>query len=213
MNLGALIANWRHDCRDTGSPPLHETENLARWFGEAEEEGAIRKSLLRLSIEISIYPGDTEITLPDGVYEVRTARIVEGGEIFHLWPTDRYEQDRMFRDWRDTAGRPTAYIHDDTSLTFNRTVETESILKLETYRVPRGMADLEDFPEISPVHHRNLAGWVLYRAFSVPDTDFMDPAKAAQGLADFTDYFGQRPDADHRRNNNANRPHRVKAWP
>ena len=46
----------------------------------------------------------------------------------------------------------------------------------------------------------------------VPDADFGDKTKAAQGLADFEDYFGHRPRADNRRANNANRPHRVKAW-
>ena len=76
----------------------------------------------------------------------------------------------------------------------------------------RAMFEDEDEPEISPIHHRNLAGWVTYRAFSVPDTDAMDQKRSAQGLADFEDYFGPRPDAWNRRDNNANRPHMVKAW-
>lgn len=214
MNLGTLTDNWRQDAFDTGTPPLHSADNIARWFSEAEEEAAIRKSLLRSAVEISLVAGDMEITLPAGVYEVRTARIVEAGQTYWLDPSDRIEQDRLFRNWRDTTARPTAFIHDDTTLTLNRLVETASTLKLEAYRVPTAaMVDDADEPEISAIHHRNLAGWVTYRAFSVPETDFMDPARAARGLADFTDYFGERPDANHQRNNNANRPHIVKAYP
>jgi hypothetical protein len=213
MNLGVLIFNWRRDSRDSASTPLHLTDDLSRWFSEAEEEAAIRKNLLRLSVEIELSPGDTEILLPAEVFEVRTARIVEGGTTYWLSPTDRYEQDRIFRDWRDAAGRPSAFIHDDTTLTLNRIVESAATLKLETFRIPYAqMADDGDEPEIAAIHHRNLAGWVTYRAFSVPDTDFMDPGRSARGLADFTDYFGDRPDATHRRDNNSNRPHSIKAW-
>lgn len=213
MNLGALIDSWRLDVRDTGTPPLHATSSLARLFSEAEEEAAIRKCLLRESIEIDLSAGDTEVILQHGVFEVRTARIVEGGTTYWLDPSDRYEQDRLFRDWRDTSGRPSAFIHDDTSLMLNRIVDAVSVLKLEAFRVPdRAMSEDEDEPEISPIHHRNLAGWVTYRAFSVPDTEGMDPARSARGLADFEDYFGPRPDAWNRRDNNANRPHMVKSW-
>jgi len=213
MNLGMLILNWRRDARDSANPPLHLTDDLARWFSEAEEEAAIRKSLLRLNVDIELSPGDTEILLPAEVFEVRTARIVEGGATYWLSPTDRYEQDRISKDWRDTSGRPTAFIHDDTSLTLNRIVDSAATLKLETFRIPYApMVDDGDEPEIAAIHHRNLSGWVTYRAFSVPDTDFMDPERSARGLADFTDYFGNRPDATYRRDNNANRPHSIKAW-
>lgn len=216
MNLRELRSAWRQDVFDTGTPPLFSDANIARWFSEAEEEAAIRKSLLRVSegVEFELSPGDTEIALDPGIYEVRTARIVEAGTTYWLSPSDRYEQDRLFRDWRDTTARPTAFFHDDMSLTFNRIVETAGTLKLEAFRVPSSpMEDDDDEPEIAAVHHRRLAGWVTYRAFSVPDADAMDKNRAADGLADFTDYFGHRPDADGRRDNNANRPHRVKAWP
>ena len=128
-------------------------------------------------------------------------------------PTGRYEQDRLNRDWRDTIGRPTGFIHDDSSITMNRIVDSPAELKLECYRVPkREMEDAGDEPEISAVHHRRLDGWVRYRAYLVPDADFGDKTRAAESLADFEDYFGRRPDADHRRENNANRPHLVKCW-
>lgn len=213
MNLGELIDDFRQDEMDDGDPPFNSDQKLTRLFNEAEEEAAIRSNLLRKTLEFSLAPGDFEIILPSEIIEIRTARIVEDGQTYHLDPTDRYEQDRLYRDWRDTTDRPTAFIHDDKSLTLNRIVETASVLYLECYRLPENkMADYSDEPEIAATHHRKLDGWVRFRAFSVPDADFGDKTKAAQGLADFEDYFGRRPDADHRRNNNANRPHRVKAW-
>ena len=213
MNLGNLIANFRVDERDTEAPYNWQDTTLTRLFNEAEEEAAIRKSLLRETLVLSLSAGDFEIALPPRIVEVRTARIVEGGQTYWLDPTDRYEQDRLNRDWRDITERPTAFIHDDSSITLNRIVAAAGELKIECCRVPvNPMADDNDEPEISAVHHRRLDGWVRYRAYMVPDSDFGDKKRAEQGLADFEGYFGRRPDADHRRNNNANRPHRVKAW-
>ena len=214
MNLGELIANFRVDERDTAAPYNWPDEDLTRWFNEAVEEAAIRKSLIMEELTLTLTAGDTGVTIPARVVEVRTARIVEAGVTYWLDPTDRYEQDRLNRDWRDIIERPTAFIHDDSSITLNRIVAASGELKLECYRVPvNPMADDSDEPEISAVHHRRLDGWVRYRAYMVPDSDFGDKKRAEQGIADFEDYFGRRPDADHRRNNNANRPHRVKAWP
>ncbi len=214
MNLGTLIENWWQDELDTVTPPMNSFENLARWFSEAEEEAAIRKNLLRVTEEFDIVPGDTEFEVPSGIFEIRTARIVEAGQTYWLDPSDRYEQDRLFKNWRDTTSRPSAFIHDDNSLTLNRIVETAATLKLEAYRVPSAVMTTDSSePEISSVHHRRLAAWVNYRAYSVPDADFMNMDKAAKGLADFEDYFGPRPNANYRRDNNANRPHSVKAYP
>lgn len=213
MTLSELISAFRADEHDTAKAPNWSDQDLTRWFNEAEEEAAIRKSLLPETVSLSIGRGDFEIRLPARIVEVRTARIVEGGITYWLSPTDRYEQDRADRDWRDTIGRPTAFIHDDSSITMNRIVDATAELKLECYRVPKSkMEDSGDEPEISAVHHRRLDGWVRYRAYLVPDADFGDKTRAAESLADFEDYFGRRPDADHRRENNANRPHRVKCW-
>lgn len=213
MNLAELIANFRVDERDTAAPYNWPDEDLTRWFNEAVEEAAIRKSLLREELMLTLTAGDTRVAIPARIVEVRTARIVEGCSTYWLDPTDRHEQDRLNRDWRDLIERPTAFIHDDSSITLNRIVASSGDLKLECCRVPvNPMADDSDEPEISAVHHRRLDGWVRYRAYMVPDSDFGDKTRAEQGLADFEGYFGRRPNADHRRNNNANRPHRVKVW-
>ena len=213
MNLGEMTAEWREDNRDTGTPPLFSDELPARLFSEAEEEGSIRKCLIRETVTIPIVAGDMELELADGIFEVRTARIVEGDTSYWLSPSDRYEQDRLFIGWRTETARPNAFIHDDKSLTLNRLVATDADLVLEVFRTPTAaMVDADDEPEISSVHHRKLYGWVTFKAYSIPDNERQDAPRAAGGLAEFERYFGKRPDANHRRNNNANRPHRVKAW-
>ncbi|HNG04360.1 MAG TPA: hypothetical protein PLQ71_20905 [Nitrospira sp.] len=213
MNLGTLISNFRIDERDTSTPPMLGRDHLVRLFNEATEEAAIRKSLLRENLEFVLSAGDSEVSLPPRIIEVRTARIVEGGATYWLSPSSRHEQDRLFRNWRDTVERPSAFIHDDISITLNRIVLASSVLKLECCRTPVNPMEIdEDEPEIAAVHHRYLDGWVRYRAYRVPDVDFMDKDRSDRGLADFEDYFGRRPTADHRRDNNADRPHRVKAW-
>lgn len=213
MTLGALISAFRVDERDTVEPYQWSRLDLDRWYNEAVEEAAIRKSLLRENLEFELSAGDSEVSLPPRIIEVRTARIVEGGTTYWLSPSSRHEQDRVFRNWRDTTERPSAFIHDDISITLNRIVLASSVLKLECCRTPVNPMEIdEDEPEIAAVHHRYLDGWVRYRAYRVPDADFMDKDRSDRGLADFEDYFGRRSTADHRRDNNADRPHRIKAW-
>ena len=56
-----------------------------------------------------------------------------------------------------------------------------------------------DKPEINQAHHRHLVHWALHRAFSKPDSETIDPTRAATAEAAFTRYFGPSPDADLRR--------------
>ena len=59
--------------------------------------------------------------------------------------------------------------------------------------------------EIAAVHHPYLNGWVRYRAYPVPDTDFMDKDRSARGLSEFevTSAAGRAQTIG--RDNNANR--------
>jgi hypothetical protein len=215
VNLCSLVDGFLADEGNRPSPAAWLRKDLVRWFNEAEDEAATRSQLIRKTIPFQISSGDNEIALPSEVFEVQTARIVMNGITYWLSPSDIHEQDRKFRDWRDTTDIPSAFIHLDSSILLNRKWPefTGAELLLECFCLPSSpMEQNEDEPEISSIHHRRLAGWVRYRAYSVPDADFGDQKKAAQGLQDFTDYFGERPMANGNRDNNANRPHRVKCW-
>ena len=90
-------------------------------------------------------------------------------------------------------------------------VEVGDTLQMEVYRLPMlSLAD-SDTPEIHEAHHEHLVQWALHRAFSIPDTEAFDPARAASAEATFTRYFGLLPDSDLRRRTREDVPHHNEA--
>ena len=81
-------------------------------------------------------------------YRGQDRETVEGGEMYWLAPSDRYEQDCMNRYWQDTAGRPSAFIHDDLVNRANRSSRLPD-LKLECFHPISQMSDDDDEPEIA----------------------------------------------------------------
>jgi hypothetical protein len=69
-----------------------------------------------------------------------------------------------------------------------------------------------DEPCILAVHHIHLVQWALYRAFSKPDAEIFDPNRAAQAEAEFSRYFGARPDSDLRSDTREDEPQHIVAW-
>ena len=67
-------------------------------------------------------------------------------------------------------------------------------------------------PEIHPSHHRYLIKWAMHRAYEMPDAEVFNPDKCAKALAEFEAYFGVRPDAQLRKDNNSSKPHRNVAY-
>ena len=78
--------------------------------------------------------------------------------------------------------------------------ELAGTLHIEGYRVPlKALENDTDKPELHEAHHRHLVHWALHRAFTKPDSETIDPQRAAAAEAAFTRYFGPSPDADLRR--------------
>ena len=112
----------------------------------------------------------------------------------------REELDRIRPGWRDETGTPRHAVQDDTRITLVPRPELAGTLHVEGYRVPlKAMENDTDKPELNEAHHRHLVHWALHRAFSMPDSETIDPTRAATAEAAFTRYFGPRPDADLRR--------------
>ncbi|MNR69382.1 hypothetical protein D3C85_1945780 [compost metagenome] len=53
---------------------------------------------------------------------------------------------------------------------------------------------------------------MLHRAYGKQDADTFDPARSQRALEAFEQYFGLRPDADLRRDQQANQVHHNVAW-
>lgn len=216
MNLGELIADFRLEEDDNSVPYQWSSIDLKKWFNEAESEASVRANLTLDSgtADTTLPSGQSLIAIHPSVYQIDAIRLVDsGGQVSYPCPSDRIEQDRINRDWRTTTGKPTAFLHDDKSVTFNRIADRAYTVKFDAYRMPLvQMSADSDEPEIASVHHARLVDWVRHKAYSVPDTDFMNTSKANSSLGAFEEYFGRRPRAEAGRSTRANRPHRIKAW-
>lgn len=209
MNLEQLIAQFRIDADDlVTNPPLWKDEWIAAWLTEAQAEATIRGRLLYEAAdpaicEIAVTAGVATYPLHKSLYELVHLRFKPTGstqsEPVHL--KAREELDRIRPGWRDrTSTQPCFAIQDDTRITLVDRPSVAGTLYVEGYRVPlRALANDNDKPEINEAHHRYLVHWALHRAFSKPDADAADPARAAKAEAQFTAYFGLPPDADLRR--------------
>lgn len=217
MNLGELIAAFRRDEDDNRQPHLWSDADLTVWFNEAQADACVRSSLIfddfSAVTEVALAEGASVVDVDPSIVEIFRAVLVDsGGTVHFLWPSNRVEQDRLDQRWRETTGLPTAFIHDDKSVTLNRIADADYTVKLEVYRLPLELLADDDVPEIALVHHGRLVEWVRYKAYLIPDSDIFNVGKAQSALAAFEDYFGSRPPANDSRARNANRPHRVKAW-
>jgi len=231
MTLEDLIASFRVDADDVPTSVrggerdlLWKDAELARFFGEAEEEAAIRKRLLfddytESIVQIAVVPRQSSYPLDPRMFEVTKARLLatpNGAWIRDLHITTRDELDAVSPGWRDREGQPSHFIQDDTRAVLPGIVNGAYTLRLEGYRTPLSPiteeSDGSTRPEIASIHHRFLVHWVLHRAYSKPDSETLNPQKSALALAAFEDYFGRRPDADLRKDWQASQLHHNKAW-
>lgn len=231
MTLDDLIASFRVDADDLPTSVgggdgdlLWKDAELARFVGEAEEEAAIRKRLLYddytlALVRIDVVAGQSSYPIDSRFFEISKARLLSadtGRFLEDLYITTRDELDLRSTCWRDERRRPGLFIQDDTRIMLPGIVDRAYTLRLEGYRTPlvpiSADSDGSVEPEIGAVHHRFLVQWVLHRAYSKPDSETLNPQKSAIALAAFEQYFGLRPDADLRKDQQADRPHHNTAW-
>lgn len=222
MTLEELIARFRVDAMDTvTNPPLFLDEWITDWINDAVTEAVIRGRLLYESqnpaiCQIPVSAGVTGYPLHPALYELVSIKYLTDGDTYK-YPMDlmtREDLNRVRPDWRnDEPGRPCFLIQDDTRVTVHPEPDVPGMILLEGYRLPlKPMAGDSDKPEINAAHHRHLVHWALHRAFSRPDSETIDPQRAATALAEFTRYFGIRPDSDLRRATRSDEPQTNKAF-
>ena len=219
MTLGELIAKFRIDADDAALPPKWDDATLFDWFTEAEAEAAIRGRLLHESAsksvcEISVKSGASSYLLHESLYEIDYLAILSTGSTSRL-PVklvSREYMDQIRPAWREESGIVDFAIQDDTRIRLSRTPGTDGTLFVEGYRVPLNpLSSAGDEPEIHKSHQAQLVQWVLFRAFSVPDAEKIDPSRAALANQVFTDYFGMRPDSNLRRSSTEDTQHHNQA--
>ena len=207
MNLEQLTAQFRVDADDLTEPHFWEAEWIATWLTEAQAEAAIRKRLLYEAsnpavCQIAVAANAATHDLHKSLFELVHLRFQATGAATSSVVTikSREELDRIRPGWRDETGTPRYAVQDDTRITLVPRPELAGTLHVEGYRVPlKALASDTDKPELHEAHHRHLVHWALHRAFSKPDSETIDPQRAAAAEAAFTRYFGPIPDADLRR--------------
>ena len=232
MTRNDLVREFRLFTQDTVEPYLWETADILRWLEEAEREAAVRGRLLHESADpamcaIAVSAGRATYPLHPLLYELD--HIAFRGELdparCRLRLVSAEWLDDHLPDWRDRTGRPEYAIQGETSIRLVPTPDAEGALLLEGYRLPvRPEPEADPGPdddtkgmgatsfEIHEAHHRNLLDWLLFRAYSVPDSEVLDLGRAGDAERAFTAYFGQRPDADLRRMTREDEDHHNKSW-
>lgn len=206
MTLEDLIRRFRVLSLDNATPPFWADEDVTDWLNEAQNEACIRARLIREDelaavCSIALTPGIHTYALSPLVYEIISMWVKPASGINRpVTLRSREWLNHHLPEWRECTRPAEIAIQDDTTVRIVGTVEVGDTLELECYRLPlRPMANDTDKPEIHTMHHGHLVQWALHRAFGVPDADSFDPTKSARAEAEFTKYFGIRPDADARR--------------
>ena len=207
MTLEQLIQQFRVDADDLTEPHFWDAEWIAAWLTEAVNEAAVRGRLIYEAAnaavcQIAVAASAATHELHKSLFELVHLRFQATGAATSsvLTIKAREELDRIRPGWRDETGTPRHAIQDDTRITLVPRPEVAGTLHIEGYRVPlKALENDTDKPELHESHHRHLVHWALHRAFTKPDSETIDPTRAATAEAAFTRYFGPRPDADLRR--------------
>ena len=222
MTLAELIARYRTDANDKAVPYFVTDDELRGFFNDAEREAALRGRLIHESAsasmcQVAVTVGRSVYPLHAKLYELDHCAFRSATELgrCRVQLVSSVWLDANVRDWRDSEGVPQYAVQGDKSIRLVPMPTVEGMLLLEGYRLPKAdMESPDDEPEINAAHHIHLVQWALHRAFSIPDTEFMDPARASSGEDEFTRYFGLRPNADLRRLTREDVPHHVEPfWP
>ena len=222
MKVADLIASFRSDTDDWGTPKLWSDAEICGYLTEAEQEAAIRKHLLYddYTLAITTYtvnPGSSRIARNPKMFEVTKVWLTAAGSHNRrrLELVDRDLLDGLQPNWRRDSRHPDFAVVSDQAILLPGLIERPYILELEGYRLP--LVDLlatttEQVPEIAPIHHRFLLHWALHRAYQKSDSETLNPGRSAAALVEFEQYFGYRNQANQGERNQSDRPHRNKVY-
>ena len=201
MKLAGLIREYRREADDNAAPYFVADADLFDFANEAEEEACRRAHLLRDSTTsavctVAVTAGDPVVTLHASIIDV--LRVKMASETVPLQIVPQNEMDRVNVGWDSITGKPRAVVvgRDTGKLRLWPTPTANETLALTVSRLPLvEMNDTEDTPEVPRPYHRALAQWMLYRVFSIRDSELFDPNKAGVALANFEREFGKRQSA------------------
>ena len=203
MTRTELIAEFREHAFDKSEPYLWGDDWLFVTLRAAEDEACIRGRLIHDSdtdevCRVTISENTSSYALHPALYEITHSSVSYQGSRTPIRLVSTEWLDCNVTDWRTASGRPEYAIQQQGSIRLVPSPADDGELILEGFRLPlEYAADAADAsPEFPAAHHRKLVEWLLYMAYSIPDTERLDPGKSQRAYADFQLYFGPRPDAD-----------------
>jgi len=222
MDRDGLIAQFRREADDKVGPAyLWSDEDVTAWLDEAQEEAAIRARLIKDTdspalCQIPITENQGAYTLHPKVLHIAYAQFKAAGDTreIGLKVVTRDFLNRTESGWRSAPpGIPRFVVNDpgQRGVLLVPAPAVAGIVHMEVNRLPMDSIENTDTPEIPEPHHRHLVDWALFKAFSKPDAETIDPNRAAQAESRFTAYFGLRKDAHLGQDYAADQPHHNQA--
>ncbi len=169
------------------------------YIDEAEKEACERADLIYdistpSVCDISVSNSNTIYSIDESVYFIKAIKFTDSlGNSFDVLVRNKNEFIKINSSYRSEG-----FSVGKSVFVENRTIEIAGIsdivgtLHLEVYRTPLVNASVSDQFEIPSRYSSSLINWVKFKAFSNPDIDIYDEAKAAAFLARFEDSFGKR---------------------
>jgi len=221
VNLAQLRAQFRYLADDRAGGHQADDAQLAFWLNEAQQQACLRARLLfeeeNASVcTIALIGGQRRYALHPAVLEIgRLWHVEAGGRKTRVDLASRGWLDRNMPDWHESSSAPPRFaVQDDTRLRLVGGFATGDAVQLHCWRLPlQEMVQDSDVPEIHAAHHAWLIDWALYRYYSVPDTEAIDPRREQQALARFERHFGTEPMADLKRSTRFDAPQGTVAMP
>ncbi|MFG5779871.1 hypothetical protein ACFIQF_22655 [Comamonas sp. J-3] len=215
LTLADLIRRFRVLAKDVEEPYRAQDADVIDWLNDAQVQACVRGRLLVAELDpalclIDLSAGQNVYPLHPALYEIINLQI--GDSLRAPRPIALKSREWLnaeLPEWRNYQ-RPACYaVQTDTGLRLVGAVETGERLAIEAYRLPlvpmTAPADPADpnavwpSPEIHDAHHEHLIQWALHKAFSIPDSELIDPQRSVLAEKAFADYFGSMPDSNMRR--------------
>lgn len=210
MKLSELESKFRENVHDIAVPPFCSQATFWGYIIEGQDEACERKNLIydRTTVAVcqkAVSEDDISAEFHASLFEVSIVYLDAGSNVHYpLTIVTKEHLEILEPDWRKNTNRPDKCIIDDKIIWFNSPLDADYTLRLEGYRV--GIGDLSDDdhePEIASIHHLNLLDWAYYQYYLTRDSDVNAPVLAAIHLKKFEDYFGEKPEANTDKNNQA----------
>lgn len=198
MTLADLISNARARSVDTAVPYFVSDAQWTAFANDAEREACRRARLIVDSTtpeicQLALTTGTQTYALDPRIIFIRRVRVLTVPR--PLTRASYKDLDQRGADWEDETGEPCAFVPDIGTALFRPypTPSADYTAKLTVVRTPLvDMVDDIDTPEINPRFHDSLIYWMLFRFYSIDDSELNDPKKAADNLALFEQEFGKK---------------------